>query len=236
MLPAAAILEMLLLTVVKLPAQDVVAPDAGAAAADHSGGTNAAAQQLSTLHHDAAALPECLDRFSEDFVAMSNKQRFMDSVKSELLPENFLGDALYAAIGEGLDRPREWGTHLDGFGRRLGSRYAERSIDEGIEMPIAFALHEDNRYFRSGKQGVGARLAYVLESTVLARHDNGSRGLSVSAMAGAVSAAFISRAWQPPSTSSPAGAAISFGFLLATHALGNGLREFGPRPIRRLLE
>jgi hypothetical protein len=199
MLPAAAILEMLLLTVVKLPAQEAVAQGVDTApVADNSGGASTATRQLSTLHHEATALPECLDQFAEDFVPMSNKQRFMEAVKSELHPDNFVGSALYAAIGQGFDRPREWDTHLDGYGERLGSSYAEHFIDEAIENPIAFALHEDNRYFRSGKHGIGARLAYVFESTVLARHDDGSRSFSLSAMTGAVSAALISRAWQPP--------------------------------------
>jgi hypothetical protein len=236
MLPAVAILQMLLLTVARLPAQEAVAQKLDTAPVADNAGASAVAPQLSTLHREATTLPECLDRFAEDFVPMSNKQRFMEALKSELGPDNFLGSALYAAIAEGLDRPREWDTHIDGYGARVGSSYAEHFIDEAIANPLAFALHEDNRYFRSGKQGVGARLAYVFESTVLARHDNGSRGLSVSGMAGAVSAAFLSRAWQPPSTSSPADAAVSFGFILATHALGNGLREFGPRPIRKFLE
>jgi len=191
--------------------------------------------RLETLHRDAADSPECRDRLAEDFVPMSNMERLMEAIKSEVGTGAFLSSAVYAGLGEAMHRPKEWGRDLPGYGQRFGSNYAQHFIDDAIENSIAFGLHEDNRYFRSGKSGFGPRLAYVLESTVLARHDDGSRGFSISVMAGAASGAFLSRTWQPPSTSSGGQGVVSLALILATRTVRNGLREFGPRPIRDLL-
>lgn len=212
------------------------AQDASASRAIDPLGSQNAASQLETLHRDAAESSTCQDRLAEDFVPMSNMQRLMEAIKSEVGPSVFFDSAIYAGYGQATHRPKEWGRDLPGYGQRLGSSYAQHFIDEAIKNPIAFALHEDNRYFRSGKSGFGTRLAYVLESAVLARHDDGSRSFSVSGMTGAASAAFISRAWQPPSTSSAGRGAISLALTLAIRTLRNGLHEFGPRPLRELVE
>jgi hypothetical protein len=190
------------------------------------------AVQLSTLHHQATELRDCRVRVAEDFVPMSDNERLVMAAKSVTTPAIF-ESVLEAGILEGIDRPKEWETHLDGFGKRLGNAYAERFIDESIEHSIAFGLHEDNRYFASGKSGVGRRLLYVLESTVMARHDDGSRSVSVSGIGGAAGAAFLSRAWQSRSTSSAGDGAVSFGLILATRAIRNGLYEFAPRVFGR---
>lgn len=212
------------------------AQEASASRSIDSSGSQNGASLLETLHRDAADSPTCRDRLTEDFVPMSNMQRLMEAIKSEVGPSVFISSAIYAGFGQATHRPEEWGRDLPGYGERLGSNYAEHFIDEAIKNPIAFALHEDNRYFRSGKSGFRPRLAYVLESTVLARHDDGSRSFSISGMTGAASAAFISRAWQPPSTASAGHGAISLALILATRTLRNGLHEFGPRPIRELLQ
>jgi hypothetical protein len=196
---------------------------------------SAGSRQLDALHRDASDSPACLDRFAEDYVPQSNVERLLEAARNVTSRSAFIDSALHAGIDEAMGRPKEWDTHLDGFGERLGSSYAEHFIDVAIRDSIAFGLHEDNRYFLSGRHGFRSRLVYVLESSVLARHDDGTRSISVSGIGGAASAAFISRAWQPRSTSSPGDAAVSFAFIIATRTLRNGLREFGPRPIRGLL-
>src|SRR5207248_1762003 len=131
--------------------------------------------------------------------------------------------------------PQEWGQGAKGFGRRYGSDYAQLIIGQTIENGLAFGLHEDNRYFESGKRGIG-RLGYALESAFLARHDNGSRSISISAIGGAAGAAFISRAWQPHSTTSMGEGATSFGVSMGVRAGMNVAREFLPRKLRRFLQ
>jgi len=112
---------------------------------------------------------------------------------------------------------------------RMGSAYGGFFIGQTIQHSVAFGLHEDNRYFALRRGGFAHRLGYALSSTVLARHDNGSRWISISGIGGAAGGAFISRAWQPPSTASAGDGAVAFGVTMAGRAGLNVLREFVPR-------
>lgn len=90
-------------------------------------------------------------------------------------------------------------------------------------------LHEDNRYVRLGEGSAGTRLKYAVESTFLARRDDGTRRLSYSRFIGVVATGFISREWQPHSTSDLQSAGSSMGFTLASEAGFNVAREFLPK-------
>jgi hypothetical protein len=239
-LAAGAIAVSLFASVRRLGAQETTpatAPDASASGAvDAPGAQSTSAQKLSSIHRDAAQSSQCLDRLAEDFVPMSNDDRLVEAVKDVMSPALLFDFTVYAGITQALHRPAEWDTHLDGFGKRLGSAYAENFIDGVVTNSIAWGLHEDNRYFASGKHGFRPRLLYVLESSVMARHDDGSRSISVSSLTGAASAAFIARSWQPSTTSSAGNAAESFGFIIATDALRNGFIEFAPRFLKKFVQ
>lgn len=178
---------------------------------------------------------ECRQRTAEDFVPMTRSERFAYAVNRAVGPSALITSGIRASLNEGLNRPREWGQGMDGFGKRIGSTYAQHFIGTTLENGAAYALHEDNRYFASGKQSTWGRLFYASESTLLARHDDGTRSLSLSAIGGAVGAAFLSRTWQPPSTRSADDAAISFGLSLAMRAAFNTAREFSPLFLRRIV-
>ena len=65
-------------------------------------------------------------------------------------------------------------------------------------------------------------------STLLARHDNGNTYFSFSRMGGAAGAAFISREWQPRSTTTAGDGAVSFGISMGSDVGFNVVREFWP--------
>jgi hypothetical protein len=89
-------------------------------------------------------------------------------------------------------------------------------------------LHEDNRYFVSGQTGFLRRTKYAIVSTLLARNDNGTQSFSFSRVGSAAGASFISRAWQPRSTTSAGDGAVSFGITMASDMGFNVFREFWP--------
>jgi len=172
---------------------------------------------------------------AEDFVPMSLSQRFAEGIKDVVGPQVFLATAAQAAISQGFDRPHEWGQGARGYGLRAGDAYAQRVLGAMFQNGVALALHEDNRYFNSGKRGFGPRLAYALSSAILARHNDGSRSLSISTFAGIGASGSISRIWQPPSTSGWNNVAVNFGFTIAFRAGANVVREFSPRAIGALI-
>ena len=181
----------------------------------------------------AQTAPDCRVREAEDFVPMTRTERTAYYVTSLAGPESFLYAAVRAGGAQVIDRPREYGQGLEGFGLRMGSAYGERVIGTTFEHGFALGLHEDNRYFASGRRGFGRRLAYAFSSAFLARHDDGSRGFSYSAFGGTAVGAFVSRTWQPHSTTSLADGAVSFGITYGLRAAFNAMREFAPGRIPR---
>src|ERR1700730_12363184 len=144
----------------------------------------------------ASSLPQ-----AEDFVPMTRRERAAHYAHALFGPEAFLFAGVHAGIGQARNSPHEWGQGAEGFARRYGSGYAQHIVGQTIENGLAFGFHEDNRYFRSGENGIG-RVGYAFTSAFLARHDDGSRFNSISGIGGAAGGAFISRAWQPPSITS----------------------------------
>jgi hypothetical protein len=63
----------------------------------------------------------------------------------------------------------------------------------------------------------------------MARHDDGSRHISISQIGSYLAAGFVSRAWQPPSTRGPGCALNSFVIGMGAEVGFNIAREFLPR-------
>jgi hypothetical protein len=79
-------------------------------------------------------------------------------------------------------------------------------------------------------------LGYAIASSFVARHDNGSRHFSWSAVGGPAAGAFISRLWQPDSSRNLGDGAVSFAITEAIRVGFNVGREFAPHFVRRLLQ
>ena len=143
-------------------------------------------------------------------------------------PLAILRAAAAGGIAQWTETPKEWRVGPQAYGDRFGNAFAKHVMREALEYGASAALHEDNRYFRSGKSGFGNRLVYALTSTVLARHDDGDRYVSASRLLSYAAAASLSRLWQPPSTSRLANAGRVFGITLGVEAGFNVAREFFP--------
>ena len=151
-------------------------------------------------------------------------------------PTALVWTAARAGVDQWANRPTEWRQGASGYGWRAGSAYAEWIIGQSFQHGYALGLHEDNRYFALGGGGFAKRVGYALSSAVLARHDDGSRSLSLSAIGGAASGAFIARTWQPRSNTRLADAPVQFGFTIGVNAALNLMREFSPRVLGRALQ
>jgi hypothetical protein len=142
--------------------------------------------------------------------------------------ESVLRSAMGAGIDQALNTPHEWSQGTKGYLRRFGSSYGEHVIQSTVMYGMSAALHEDNRYFRSGKTGFGPRLKYAIASSFLARHDDGSRHFSFSRISSYGASAALSREWQPPSTDKWKNALNSFGISVGVETGFNVAREFLP--------
>ncbi len=160
---------------------------------------------------------------------MSLTERLSEGVKDAFGPQTFLASAVQGAIQQATNRPSEWGQGARGYGLRTGDAYAQRLLGAMFQDGFALGLHQDNRYFNSGKHGVGRRLLYALTSPVLARRDNGTRTLSLSVIGGIGASSAISQLWQPRSTASWPNLPISFAYTIGFRAGVDVVREFSPR-------
>jgi len=163
-----------------------------------------------------------------EFAPMTRSERLSNYLVGIADGESFIRAAASAGIAQAKGTPKEWGGGAEGFGERMGNAYAQHVIHRTLLYGISAALHEDNRYFVSGQAGFFRRTKYAVKSTLLARHDNGSQSFSFSRIGSAAGTAFISRAWQPRSTTSAGDGAASFGINLGSDIGFNLFREFWP--------
>lgn len=161
--------------------------------------------------------------------AITGADRLRWYLKATISPLSFVTSAASAGFGQWRDRPKEWREGAEGYGLRFASSYGEHVVCETLMFGASSALHEDNRYQRSGESDVRLRIRYAVGSTFLARRDNGSRRLSFSRMGAFAGAALISRLWQPRSTRGAPSATINFGTSIGVAAAFNVVREFWPR-------
>jgi hypothetical protein len=173
---------------------------------------------------------------ASEFRPLTQEERNQIYLKTLVNPLGYLKAGFSAGIDQWNDKPSEWGQGATGYAWRYANIQGQYSIQRTVTFILSSGLYEDNRYFNSGKKGLWPRTGYALASGILARHDNGSRHLSVSQLGGVAAGTFLSRFWQPPSQRSVGDGAVSFGISMASN-MGFGIvKEFLPdigRAIKR---
>ncbi len=165
---------------------------------------------------------------SKEFRPMTQPERNRLYFKTMVNPLSFAKVGFSAGIDQANDKPTEWGQGASGYGRRFANILGQYSIQRTVTYGLGSALHEDNRYFNSGRQGFWPRTGYALTSGILARHDDGSLHFSVSQVGGVAAGAFLARTWLPPSQSSASAGAVSFGITMASNMGFSVVKEFLP--------
>jgi hypothetical protein len=165
---------------------------------------------------------------SNEFRPMTQSERNRLYFKTMVNPLGFGKCGLSAGIDQANDKPTEWGQGASGYGKRFANILGQYSIQRTVTYGLGSALHEDNRYFNSGKEGFWPRTGYAISSGILARHDDGSRHFSISQVGGVAAGAFLARTWLPPSQSSAGAGAVSFGITMASNMGFSVVKEFLP--------
>jgi len=169
-----------------------------------------------------------------EFRPLSQHERNTIYLKSLINPIWYFKGALSGAIDLSKDKPKEWEQGASGYSKRVANIMGQYAIQRTATFGLASLLHEDNRYFGSGKKGFWRRAAYALSSSVMARHDSGRQYPSISLIAGFAAGAFVSRVWQPPSTRSAGDGAVSFGLSMGYNAFTGMVKEFLPDMVQPL--
>jgi hypothetical protein len=173
---------------------------------------------------------------AQNFRPLTQSERNHLYFRSMVNPLSFIRVAGSAGIDQAKDKPDEWEQGASGYGKRFANIFGQYSIQRTVTYGLGSVLHEDNRYFNSGQKSFWPRVGYALESGILARRDDGTRRFSISQAGGTAAGAFLARPWLPPSQSSLADAATSFGITTGTNIGFGVFKEFLPDMIRPLLK
>jgi hypothetical protein len=169
------------------------------------------------------------------YTPLTPGERFHNYAFSLIGPMNFVTGSFSAAFGMWRNSPHEWPQGGEGFGLRFGSGYAQRIVRETLTYGSSSLFHQDNRYFRATETTTGGRLKHALMSTVTARRNDGSTTFAYCKVGSTLGGSFISRSWQPASTSGAENAMSNFGVAMAVQAGFNVAKEFMPNRLRRLI-
>jgi hypothetical protein len=136
--------------------------------------------------------------------------------------------AVIAAWGQADNSHPEFGQGWAGYGRRVGTAYADQAIGnmmtEGIFPSM---LHEDPRYFRRGYGGVWSRTWYAATRVFVTKTDAGGTRFNFSELLGNATGTAISNAYYPD-TRDVGDNVEKLGSQIGIDAVSQVLKEFWP--------
>jgi hypothetical protein len=144
--------------------------------------------------------------------------------------------AAIAGIGQWDNSHPAFGQGMAGYGRRVGTSYADQAIGnmmtEGIFPSL---LHEDPRYFRRGYGSKWSRTYYALTRVLVTRTDSGGRRFNFSELLGNATAVAISNSYYPDNHG--VGDNVEkLGEQIGIDAISQVLKEFWPDVKRKLFQ
>jgi hypothetical protein len=168
------------------------------------------------------------------FSPMTKETRLRDFAKRTVGAGALVLAGAGAGIAQARNHPSAWEQGMEGYGRRYGSRMAQRGIGNTIQLGVEAALGEDSRYYPSLRPGVWGRVKYAMRSSFVARDRQGNDTPPVGRIAGTIGAGLLSRRWQPPGHDGIDDGFRSAGISYSMHVGMSVFREFWP-DIRRYL-
>jgi hypothetical protein len=165
---------------------------------------------------------------SGDYQAISAGERLRWFAQSTAGPESLTAGLFSAGFGTAIDRPREYGPHWDGFGKRYAMRLTGVSTGNAIEAGLGAVWGEDPRYFRAAGQPIKRRLENVMVMTFAARQRDGNLGPAYARYLGNAGNNFLSNSWRADSESGTGDACIRILLGFAGKMGSNAFAEFWP--------
>ena len=140
-----------------------------------------------------------------------------------------------ALINQAENDDPSYGHGFAGYAKRYGAAFADTAIENfmvGAVFPSL--LHQDPRYYQSGKGGFFHRAGYAALRVFITRSDSGKKQFNYSELAGSALAAALSNTYHPPQDRTALNSANIWLTQIWGDALSYELKEFWP-DIRRKL-
>jgi hypothetical protein len=145
-------------------------------------------------------IPNYFVSYDEHPAPLSAKQKFHLSLKALVDPATFAAVGITAGIQQQRHSYYQYGQGSEGYSKRFGAAYASAASNLLITSVLADSvLHQDPRYFYSGRGTRAQRARYAIESAFRTKGDNGKWQPPYSGVIGAIAAAEISNTYYPGS-------------------------------------
>ncbi len=166
---------------------------------------------------------------------LTTRQKFKLVALGTFDPVEYPYVGLLAGISQAEDSDPSYGQGFKGYAKRYGAAFADTTVENfmvGAVFPSL--LHQDPRYFQSGKGGFLHRAGFAAARIFVTRTDSGKRQFNYSEWAGSAIAAALSTTYHPAQDRNAASAANVWVTQLWGDALSFEIKEFWPDIKRKL--
>ncbi len=131
---------------------------------------------------------------------LSPRQKLHLALRTLLDPTTVAAAGITAGIQQSMNSYRQWGQGSAGFFTRFGAAYGTAAQQLLITSVLAASvLHQDPRYFYSGRGTKAQRAWYAVKSAFLTKGDNGTWQPPYAGLIGMVASAELSETYYPGS-------------------------------------
>jgi hypothetical protein len=170
------------------------------------------------------------------YTPITVKQKFTIASKDSFDYPLVALSAVIAGWGQLTNGNPSFGQGMAGYGRRVGTSYADQAIGNMMtEAIFPSFLHEDPRYFRRGYGSKWSRTFYAASRVLVTRTDAGSWRFNYSEVLGNATAVAISNSYYPDNRT--VGANVEkLGQQIGIDAISQVLKEFWPDIKRKVFQ
>ena len=166
----------------------------------------------------------------QSYRPLDSSSRLRWVVRSTVGWESLTAGTITAGIGTAEDRPKEYGTHFDGFAHRYGMRLAGVATSNVMEATLGAIWGEDPRYFRAGRSApFKTRVKRVVYETFYARQRDGGYELASARLIAIPASNFLSNSWRADSEANVHDALVRTLLGFTGHMTRNAWEEFKVR-------
>jgi hypothetical protein len=153
-----------------------------------------------TQQRVAGLIPNYFVAYENHAAPLSTRQKFNLSFKTLIDPATFAAVGITAGVQQIRNSYYQFGQGSAGYGKRFGAAYGTTATSLVFTSVVAASvLHQDPRYFYSGKGTTKQRAWYAIESAFRAKGDNGKWQPPYASALGTVAAAELSELYYPGS-------------------------------------
>lgn len=163
------------------------------------------------------------------YAPLSRDCKFKLVLRQTYSPYTFASAAFDSIWGQMWGQWPQYGGGMQGWGKRMGATLADVESRRFIQnFVLASLLHEDPRYFFSGKSGLVPRAWYAATRVLVTRDDYGRNVFNQSEFLGVSFTSSLQNAYYPRPDRTLGGTINRFAETLSGDATTNILHEFTP--------